>query len=44
MHTRAYSISAKDIARERERVARDLEKIDDTKIIQLDELELPGLG
>ena len=44
MHTRAYSISAEHIARERERVAGDLEKFDVSKIIRLDELELPGLG
>ncbi len=44
MKTRAYSISAEDIARERERVAGDLEKFDVSNIIRLDELELPGLG
>ena len=44
MKTRAYSISAEDIAKERDRVAGDLEKFDISKIIRLDDLELPDPG
>ena len=42
--TRAYSISAPDIARERERVGGDLQKFDVSRVIQLDRVELPPLG
>jgi len=42
--TRAYSISAEDIAVERERVGGDLEKFDVARVIALDELELPDPG
>jgi len=42
--TRAYSISAEDIAKERERVGGDLEKFDVARVIALDELELPDPG
>jgi NADPH:quinone reductase-like Zn-dependent oxidoreductase len=42
--TRAYSISAEDIARERERVGGDLAKFDIASVIKLDTLELRGVG
>jgi NADPH:quinone reductase-like Zn-dependent oxidoreductase len=42
--TEAYSISAESIAKERERVGDDLAQVDVSRIIQLDQLELPQLG
>ena len=41
---RAYCITTEAIAKERQRVGGDLEKFDVTRVIQLDELELPELG
>jgi NADPH:quinone reductase-like Zn-dependent oxidoreductase len=41
---RAFSITADAIAAERERVGGDLSKIDVSRVIRLDELELPALG
>jgi NADPH:quinone reductase-like Zn-dependent oxidoreductase len=40
----AYAITAEAIASERKRVGDDLEKVDVSRIIQLDELTLPELG
>ena len=40
----AYSISAESIAKERERVDGDLDRFDVSRVIQLDQLELPKLG
>lgn len=42
--SRAYSISADDIAREAERVGGDHSKFDLTRTIRLDTLELPEVG
>ena len=42
--TRAYSLSVESIARERERVGDDLEAFDVSRVLKLDELELPALG
>jgi len=42
--TRAYSISASDVAKERERVAGDFDKVDAANVFKLDELTLPDLG
>lgn len=42
--TRAYSISAESIAKERERVADDLSRFDVSRVIQMDELELRPMG
>jgi crotonyl-CoA carboxylase/reductase len=42
--TRAYSISAEDIAAERKRVGGDLDKFDVAKVIKLDTLELREPG
>jgi crotonyl-CoA carboxylase/reductase len=42
--TRAYSISAESIAKERERVAGDLSRFDVSRVIQMDELELRPMG
>ncbi|MDX1385504.1 MAG: zinc-binding alcohol dehydrogenase family protein, partial [Thermoanaerobaculia bacterium] len=42
--TRAYSISAEDIAAEHERVGGDLEKFNVANVIRLDELDLPRPG
>jgi NADPH:quinone reductase-like Zn-dependent oxidoreductase len=41
---RAYSISADDIAAERERVGGDLSQVDVSRVIKLDDLELPAVG
>ena len=41
---RAYAIRAKDIADERERVHYDLEAVDISRVLQLDEVDLPELG
>ena len=41
---RAYAISAEAIAEERLRVGEDLSKFDVSRVIRLDELELPSLG
>jgi NADPH:quinone reductase-like Zn-dependent oxidoreductase len=41
---RAYAITSEAVARERERVGGDLEKMDISKVIELDKLELPDLG
>jgi NADPH:quinone reductase-like Zn-dependent oxidoreductase len=41
---RAYSIRAEDIAKERDRVAGDLEKVDVSRVIKLDSLELRPMG
>ena len=40
----AYSISAESIARERERVGDDLQKVDVSRIIQLDDVQLREIG
>jgi len=40
----AYSIRTEAIAKERERVGGDLAKFDVSRVLQLDELELPALG
>ena len=42
--TRAYSITAQAIAAERKRVNDDVERIDITRVIALDTLELPPVG
>ncbi|HET6338445.1 MAG TPA: zinc-binding dehydrogenase [Polyangiales bacterium] len=42
--TRAYSISASDVVKERERVGNDLNKVDAANVFKLDELELPDVG
>src|ERR1044071_3910440 len=42
--TRAYAIHAQDVAREAERAGGDFTKVDISKIIKLDELELRALG
>ncbi len=42
--TRAYSISAEDIASEKERVGGDLDRFDVARVIKLDDLELPEPG
>jgi crotonyl-CoA carboxylase/reductase len=42
--TRAYSISVADVAAERERVNQDLDRVDVSRVIQLDELELAEMG
>ena len=41
---RAYCITAEAVAAERERVGGDLDKVDVSRVIQLDKLELPELG
>jgi NADPH:quinone reductase-like Zn-dependent oxidoreductase len=40
----AYSISTESIAKERARVNDDLDKVDVSRVIQLDEIALPALG
>jgi crotonyl-CoA carboxylase/reductase len=42
--TRAYAITADAIALEKERVGGDLEKMDISRVVQLDELVLPKMG
>ena len=42
--TRAYSIKVEDVTAERERVNQDLSKVDISRVIQLDELELAEMG
>ncbi|HEX4351985.1 MAG TPA: zinc-binding dehydrogenase [Polyangiales bacterium] len=42
--TRAYSISANDVAKERERVAGDPDKVDAANVFKLDELTLRDVG
>ncbi len=42
--TRAYSIRADDVNAERERAGEDLEQIDFSKVIRLDDLELREVG
>jgi NADPH:quinone reductase-like Zn-dependent oxidoreductase len=42
--TRAYSISASDVASERARVAGDLDKVDAANVFKLDELTLRPVG
>jgi NADPH:quinone reductase-like Zn-dependent oxidoreductase len=41
---RAYAITSEAVARERVRVGGDPEKMDISKVIELDKLELPDLG
>jgi NADPH:quinone reductase-like Zn-dependent oxidoreductase len=41
---KAYAITAEAVAKERERVGGDLDKVDVSRVIQLDELELPERG
>src|SRR5438270_12488704 len=41
---RAYAITSEAVARERERVGGDPEKMDVSRVIELDKLELPDLG
>ena len=41
---RAFVITAEAIAKESERVGGDLEKFDVSRVIQLDQLELPEMG
>ena len=41
---RAYSIDVKDVNAERERVQGDLERIDVSRVVKLDRLELAALG
>jgi NADPH:quinone reductase-like Zn-dependent oxidoreductase len=41
---RAYAITAEAVARERERVGGDPEKMDVSRVIELDKLELPDVG
>lgn len=42
--TRAYSISASDVVKERERVGNDYNKVDAANVFKLDELELREVG
>ena len=42
--TRAYSISVDDVATERERVDQDLDQVDVSRVIRMDELELAEMG
>ena len=42
--TRAYAISAQDVAREAELSGGDFDKVDISKIIKLDDLELRAVG
>ena len=42
--TRAYSISVDDVATERERVNQDLDQVDVSRVIRMDELELAEMG
>ena len=42
--TRAYSIKVEDVTAERERVNQDLSKVDISRVIRLDELELAEMG
>jgi len=42
--TRAYSISSDAVASERERVDQDLSKVDISRVVALDTLELPALA
>jgi NADPH:quinone reductase-like Zn-dependent oxidoreductase len=42
--TRAYSISASDVLKERERVGNDYNKVDAANVFKLDELELREVG
>src|SRR4051812_26003335 len=42
--TRAYSISASDVVKERERVGNDLNKVDAANVFKLDELQLRDVG
>jgi NADPH:quinone reductase-like Zn-dependent oxidoreductase len=44
MKTRAYSIDARDIAAERARVGDDLDRVDNSRVLKLDTLELGELG
>ena len=44
MKTRAYSITTEAVAREAERAGGDFEKVDVSKVIALDELELRPVG
>ncbi len=44
MKTRAYSISVDDIAEEAKRSGGDFDKVDVSRVIKLDTLELPPLG
>lgn len=41
---RAYAIRSQDIADERERVDHDLEAVDISRVLRLDEIELPPVG
>jgi NADPH:quinone reductase-like Zn-dependent oxidoreductase len=41
---RAYAITAEAVAREKERVGGDVDKMDVANVIELDKLELPDLG
>jgi NADPH:quinone reductase-like Zn-dependent oxidoreductase len=43
-HTRAYSISASDVAKERERAGGDYDKVDAANVFKLDTLTLRDLG
>ncbi len=42
--TRAYSISVEDVTAERERVNQDLNQVDVSRVIRLDDLELAEMG
>lgn len=42
--TRAYSIKVEDVLAERERVGQDLEKVDISRIIGMDQLQLSEMG
>jgi crotonyl-CoA carboxylase/reductase len=41
---RAYSISVEDVSAESERVGGDLDRVDVSKVVKLDELKLPEVG
>src|SRR5947199_9964764 len=41
---RSYSITAEAVARERERVGGDFDKVDVSNVIELDKLQLPDVG
>jgi len=44
MVVRAYSISVDDVSAERERVGQDLDQVDVSKVVKLDELKLAEVG
>ena len=41
---RAYSIKVEDVAAERERVDQNLDQVDISRVVQLDELQLSEVG